>query len=173
MMLKSLIIIVAVALVLWIVIAFNRFVTLRNRCINQWSQIDIQIKKRHELVPKLVDTVRRYAAHERETLERVTRLRSESMAAASPAGAAKVEERLDGAVRSLIGVAEAYPDLKADELFLTLQRDLTKLEDDIRFARQFYNDTVMRYNTLLGVFPNVVLARATGFKEREFFEAGH
>jgi LemA protein len=172
-MLQSILIVLAIALALWIVILFNRFVMLRNRCVNQWSQIDIQIKKRHELVPKLVDTVRRYAVHERETLERVTRLRSESMAAASPAGAARAEERLDGAVRSLIGVAEAYPDLKADAVFLQLQRDLTRLEDDIRFARQLYNDTVMRYNTLIAVFPNALLARATGFGEREFFEAGH
>lgn len=157
---------------LWIVIAYNRFVAMRNRCANQWSQIDIQISKRHELVPRLVETVRRYAAHERGLLERVTRLRAESIAARTPSGAAAAEDHLDEAVRALFGVAEAYPDLRADRVFLELQRDLTRLEDDIRFARQFYNDTVMRYNTLVTVFPNVLLARAAGFGEREFFEAG-
>lgn len=168
-MLQSILIALAVAAALWAVIAYNRFVTLRNRCANGWSQIDIQIAKRHELVPKLVATVGRYATHERETLERVTRLRSEATAATSPAGAARAEERLGGAIRTVIGVAEAYPDLKADAVFLELQRDLARLEEDIRFARQFYNDTVMRYNTLIGVFPNVLLARAAGFSEREFF----
>ncbi|MDD3643882.1 MAG: LemA family protein [Candidatus Krumholzibacteria bacterium] len=157
---------------LWALISYNRFVTMRNRCVNGWSQIDIQIMKRHELVPKLVETVSGYAAHEREVFERAARLRSESMAATSPAAAASAEERLEGSIRALIGVAEAYPGLKADTVFLELQRDLTRLEDDIRFARQFYNDTVMRYNTLIGVFPNSLLARATGFSEREFFYAG-
>ena len=170
-MTQTMLIAAAAVLVLWIVIAYNRLVVMRNRCVNQWSQIDIQIRKRHDLVPKLVETVQRYAAHERETLERIARLRSESMAADSLPRAARAEERLDGAVRALIGVAEAYPGLKADGVFLALQRDLTQIEDDIRFARQFYNDTVMRYNTLIGVFPNVLIARAAGFAEREFFDA--
>jgi LemA protein len=172
MMAQTALIAVAILAALWVAIAFNKFVAMRNRCMNGWSQIDIQIMKRRELVPRLVQTVRRYAAHEREVLERVTELRSESMAAASPAGTARAEDRLGGAIRTLIGVAEAYPDLKADTVFLELQRDLARLEDEIRFARQFYNDTVMRYNTLIGVFPNRLLARVTGFAEREFFDAG-
>lgn len=170
-MLQAMMIAAAVLAALWAAVAYNRFVTMRNRCVNGWSQVDIQIMKRHELVPKLVETVHRYAAHERELLERVTALRAESMAAASPAGTARAEDRLEGAIRALVGVAEAYPDLEADTVFLGLQRDLARLEDDIRFARQFYNDTVMRYNTLIGVFPNLLLARATGFTEREFFDA--
>jgi LemA protein len=156
----------------WAVITFNRFVMLRNRCANGWSQIDVQIAKRHELVPKLVETVRRYTAHERGTLERITGLRAEAMAAKAPAETARAEDRLEGSLRTLIGVAEAYPDLKADRGFLELQQGLARLEDDIRFARQFYNDTVMRYNTLIGIFPNMLLARPAGFREYEFFDAG-
>jgi LemA protein len=154
---------------IWIIITYNRFVTLRNRCANALSQIDIQIEKRHELVPKLVDTVRSYASHERETLEKVTAARTAAVGAGSNREKASAEDGLDSAVKSLFAVAESYPELKADTLFLELHRDLTELEDDIRFSRQFYNDTVMIHNTTISTFPNNLVARLTGAGEMDYF----
>ena len=153
----------------WIVLTYNRFVTLRNRCVNALSQIDIQIQKRHELVPRLVDTVRSYAAHEQETLEKVTTARAAAIAAGSNREKAEAEETLDVSLKSLFAVAEAYPSLKAHTLFLELHHDLTKLEDDIRFSRQFYNDTVMIHNTAISTFPNNLVARFAGAGEMEYF----
>lgn len=154
---------------IWIILTYNRFVTLRNRCINSLSQIDIQIQKRHELVPKLVDVVKSYASHEQETLEKVTAARTEATGAGSNREKARAEDGLDYAVRSLFAVAEAYPSLKADTLFLELHRDLTKLEDDIRFSRQFYNDTVMKHNTAVSTFPANLVARFAGAGQMEYF----
>ena len=144
---------------IWIILTYNRFVTLRNRSANALSQIDIQIQKRHELVPKLVDTVRSYASHEQETLEKVTTARAAAVGAGSNREKASAEDGLDATLKSLFAVAEAYPTLKADTLFLELQGELTKLEDDIRFSRQFYNDTVMIHNTAISTFPNNLVAR--------------
>ena len=154
---------------IWIILTYNRFVTLRNRCVNSLSQIDIQIQKRHELVPKLVDTVKSYASHEQETLEKVTAARTEAVGAGSNREKARAEDGLDAAVKTLFAVAEAYPSLKADTLFLELHRDLTKLEDDIRFSRQFHNDTVMRHNTAISTFPANLVARFAGAGEMEYF----
>jgi LemA protein len=159
----------AAAVGIWIILTYNRFVTLRNRCINAYSQIDIQIKKRHELIPRLVDTVSGYALHERETLEKVTAARAAAAGAGSTREKASAEEGLESAVKSLFAVAEAYPDLKADTIFLKLQRDLTRLEDDIRFSRQFYNDTVMIHNTAISTFPANLVARFTGAGAMEYF----
>jgi LemA protein len=163
------IIILAGGLGIWIILTYNRFVTLRNRCVNSLSQIDIQIQKRHELVPKLVDTVKSYASHEQETLEKVTAARAEAVGAGSTREKAGAEDGLDSAVRSLFALAEAYPSLKADTLYLELHRDLTKLEDDIRFSRQFHNDTVMRHNTAISTFPANLVARFAGAGEMEYF----
>jgi LemA protein len=154
---------------IWIILTYNRFVTLRNRCVNALSQIDIQIEKRHALVPRLVDTVKGYAAHERETLEKVTEARTKAVEATSYSEKASAEEGLDSAVRTVFAVAEAYPRLRADSLFLELQRGLTQLEDDIRFSRQFYNDSVMIHNTTISTFPNNLVARLTGAGELEYF----
>jgi len=153
----------------WIIVTYNRFVTLRNRCENAFSQIDIQIEKRHALVPRLVDTVEGYASHERATLEKVTEARTAAVNASTYREKASAEDGLDSAVRALFAVAEAYPVLKADTLFLELQRELTQLEDDIRFSRQFYNDTVMIHNTKISTFPNNVVARLVGAGEFEYF----
>ena len=165
--------IIAVALAasagIWIILTYNRFVTLRNRCVNAYSQIDIQLKKRHELVPRLVDTVRGYASHERETLEKVTASRAAAEKAGPAGEKASAEDSLESAVKSLFAVAEAYPDLKADALFLELQRKITKLEDDIRFSRQFYNDSVMIHNTAISTFPANLVARLAGAGEMEYF----
>jgi LemA protein len=154
---------------IWIILTYNRFVTLRNRCANALSQIDIQIEKRHELVPRLVETVRSYAAHERETLDRVTSARAEAVGAKSNRSRASAEEGLGSSLKTLFAVSEAYPDLRADTLFLELQRDLTQLEEDIRFSRQFYNDTVMIHNTTISTFPNSLVAKLTGAGEMEYF----
>ena len=154
---------------IWIILTYNKFVTLRNRCVNSRSQIDIQIQKRHELVPKLVDTVKSYASHEQDTLERVTAARTAAVGAGSNREKASAEDTLDTAVKTLFAVAEAYPALKADTLFLELHRDLTKLEDDIRFSRQFYNDTVMIHNTAISTFPSNLVARFAGAGEMEHF----
>lgn len=166
---KIIVIALAVGAGIWIILTYNRFVTLRNRCVNALSQIDIQIQKRHELVPRLVDTVRSYATHEQETLEKVTAARAAAVGAGSNREKAVAEDGLDTSLKSLFAVAEAYPSLRADTLFLELQRDLTKLEDDIRFSRQFYNDTVMIHNTAISTFPNTLVARFAGAGEMEYF----
>jgi LemA protein len=159
----------AVALVLWIVVVFNRFVILRNRCRNQWAQIDILLERRHELIPKLVDAVGGYAAHERGLLERLTAARGAAASAGGVLERGAAELLLEGVLGRIFAVVENYPDLKANESFLALHRELIESEEKIRFARQFYNDTVMRYNTALSVFPNLVPARIFGFREEEFF----
>ncbi len=167
--LNIVIIVLAGGIGIWIILTYNRFVTLRNRCVNSLSQIDIQIQKRHELVPRLVDTVGSYASHEQETLEKVTAARTAAVGAGSNREKAGAEDKLDAAVKTLFAVAEAYPSLKADTLFLELHRDLTKLEDDIRFSRQFYNDTVMIHNTAISTFPANLVARFAGAGEMEYF----
>ena len=154
---------------IWIILTYNRFVTLRNRCANALSQIDIQIEKRHKLVPRLVETVRSYAEHERDTLDKVTAARAAAVDAKSNRSKASAEEGLGSSIKTLFAVSEAYPDLRADTLFLELQRDLTQLEEDIRFSRQFYNDTVMIHNTTISTFPNSLVARLTGAGEMEYF----
>lgn len=154
---------------IWIILTYNRFVTLRNRCANALSQIDIQIQKRHELVPKLVDSVRSYASHEQETLENVTAARAAAVGAGSNREKAAAEKDLDASLKSLFAISEAYPALRADTLFLELQGELTKLEDDIRFSRQFYNDTVMIHNTAICTFPNNIVAKLAGAGEMEHF----
>ena len=166
---KIIVIALTVGAGIWIILTYNRFVTLRNRCVNALSQIDIQIQKRHELVPRLVDTVRSYASHEQETLEKVTAARASAVGAGSSREKAIAEDGLDASLKSLFAVAEAYPSLRADTLFLELHRDLTKIEDDIRFSRQFYNDSVMIHNTAISTFPNTLVARFAGAGEMEHF----
>ncbi len=161
---------VVVLLVLYVVLTYNGLVRLRNRVEAAWAQIDVQLKRRYDLIPNLVETVKGYASHERQTLEAVTAARTASMNAQGPAQQAQAENMLSGALKSLFAVAEAYPELKANQNFLQLQEELTGTEGRISYARQFYNDTVQRLNTKIQSFPANVLAGMFGFKEREYFE---
>jgi LemA protein len=161
---------VVVLLVLYGVLTYNGLVRLRNRVEAAWAQIDVQLKRRYDLIPNLVETVKGYASHERQTLEAVTAARTASMNAQGPAQQAQAENMLSGALKSLFAVAEAYPELKANQNFLQLQEELTGTEGRISYARQFYNDTVQRLNTKIQSFPANVLAGMFGFKEREYFE---
>jgi LemA protein len=150
---------------------YNGLVRSRVRCREAWSGIDVQLKRRASLIPNLVETVKGYAAHEREVLENVTRARSMLEQAGGAAQAAKADNMLTGALRSLFAVAENYPQLKANENFLALQRELSDVEEKIAFARQFYNRNVMDFNTRIEVFPNVFIANMFNFALFEFFEA--
>jgi LemA protein len=159
-----------VVILAWIAGAYNGLVRLRNTVENAWAQIDVQLKRRHDLIPNLVETVKGYAAHERETFEKVTQARNMAVNATSVADKAQAENVLTGALKSLFAVAEAYPDLKANSEFMRLQEELTSTENKVAFARQFYNDSVMTYNTRIEVFPTNFIANMFSFGRREFFE---
>ncbi len=161
--------IVVVVLVAGILV-FNRLVALRTRVENGWAQIDVQLRRRYDLIPNLVETVQGYAAHERDLFEQVTRARTEAIDASAVPDQATAENQITRGIRQLFAVAEAYPDLKANQNFLALQEELTGTESKIAYARQFYNDQVMRLNTLIGSFPSNLLAGAFGFRPREFFD---
>jgi len=156
--------------VLWFVLTYNRLIGWRNKVKNSWSQIDVQLKRRYDLIPNLVETVKGYAKHEKEVLENVTKARTACMSASGPAEAAKAENFLSQTLKSLFAVVENYPDLKANQNFLALQEELTSTENKVSYARQFYNDTVMRYNTTIQKVPTNIIAGMFGFKEQEFFE---
>jgi len=171
----AIIVIVAVIVlaVLGFVWAYNGVVRLRNRVDSAWSHIGVQLQRRHDLIPNLVETVKGYAAHERQTLEAVVQARNTAGQAqqSGPAQQAQAENVLTGALRQLFAVAEAYPDLKANQNFLNLQEELTSSEDRISYARQFYNDQVQAYDTKIQTFPTNTLAGIFHFQRREFFEA--
>jgi LemA protein len=150
---------------------YNGLVRSRIRCREAWSGIDVQLKRRSSLVPNLVETVKGYAAHEREVLENVTRARARLDQAGTPGQAAQADNALTATLKTLFAVAENYPQLKANENFLQLQRDLSDVEEKIAFARQFYNRNVMDFNTRIQVFPNVLIANTFNFTAFEFFEA--
>jgi LemA protein len=158
-------------LILWLILGYNGLVSRRNRVDGSWSQIDVQLKRRHDLIPNLVETVKGYAAHERGTLEAVTEARANAINAQGPAQQAQAENALTGALKSLFAVSEAYPDLKANQNFLNLQEELTSSEDRIAYARQFYNDSVVSYNTKIQQFPTVFIANVFKFERRELFDA--
>lgn len=160
-----------VALGLFLVLGYNRLVRLRNEVGTGWANIDVQLQRRADLIPNLVETVRAYAAHERGVFEEVTRARSALQQAGTPGSAAAANEGLTAALGRLFAVAEAYPELRASENFLQLQEDLTDTEDKISAARRYYNATVMRFNTAVQSIPWLLLARPFGFREREFFSA--
>ena len=149
---------------------YNRLVTLRTRVDNGWSQIDVQLRRRADLIPNLVETVKGYAAHERELFERITEARARSIGASGVSDQAAAENQVTAGIRQLLAVVENYPDLKANENFLALQEELVGTESKIAYARQFYNDQVMRLNTLVRSFPSSLVANAFGFEERPFFE---
>jgi LemA protein len=162
--------VVVVIIVLWAVGVFNGLVGRRNRVKESWAQIDVQLKRRYDLIPNLVETVKGYAKHESSTLENVIKARAAAMGAGSFQDRAQAENMLTGALKSLFAVAEAYPDLKANQNFLGLQEELSSTENKIGFARQHYNDVVRDYNTSTQVFPANVVAGAFGFREEPFFE---
>ena len=149
---------------------YNGLVQKRIRCREAWSQIDVQLKRRYDLIPNLVETVKGYAAHESETLERVIKARQGAIDATGVADQAQAENFLTGALRQIFALSESYPNLKANENFAQLQEELTSTENKIAFARQHYNDSTAVYNTACEKFPNNVLAGAFGFRKRDFFE---
>ncbi len=157
-------------LLLLVVVLYNRLVVLRNRVDNAWSQIDVQLRRRYDLIPNLVETVKGYAAHERETLEKVVAARQMAIDANSVAEQGQAENMLTSTLRSLFAVSEAYPDLKANQNFMMLQEELSGTESKIAYARQFYNDSVMSFNTAIQSFPANLLAGILGFSQREYFE---
>jgi LemA protein len=161
---------VLVVVVLWAIGVYNRLVTLRNRVDNTWAQIDVQLKRRYDLIPNLVETVKGYAKHERETFENVTKARAAAMGARTPGEVAQAEGMLAGALKSLFAVAEAYPDLKANQNFLQLQGELSTTENRISVSRDTYNETVREFNTRTQLFPANLLAGMFGFRAREFFK---
>ena len=156
---------------LWLMTSYNSLVALRQSLKNAWAQIDVQLKRRHDLIPNLVNTVKGYAAHEKETFERVITARARATSAASPGEAIKAEGELSSALARLLAVSEAYPELKANQNFIALQEELTSTENRIAYARQFYNDSVAKLNTQIQIFPTVVIAGMFGFKEEPFFGA--
>ncbi len=162
-------IIALVAIVL--VFTYNGLVKLRNRIEGAWAQIDVQLKRRYDLIPNLVETVKGYAGHERETLDAVVRARNAATAASGPHDQAEAENVVSATLRQVFALSEAYPDLKANQSFLQLQEEISGTEGRISYARQFYNDAVLRYNTKIQSFPAVVIANAMRFREREYFEA--
>jgi LemA protein len=167
-------IVVAIVVVLLVVsvLIYNSLVRRRNQVDNAWSQIDVQLKRRYDLIPNLVETVKGYAAHERGTLEAVTEARASAINAQGPADQASAENVLSGALKSLFAVSESYPDLKANQSFLALQQELSETEDRAAYARQYYNDAVLSYNNAIGTVPQSIFAAMFGFRGREYFQAG-
>jgi LemA protein len=157
-------------IVLFVIGIYNGLISARNVVRNAYSQIDVQLKRRYDLIPNLVETVKGYAAHEKETLERVIQARQQSIAASGVANQAAAENVLSGALRQLFALSESYPDLKANQNFRDLQEELVSTENKIGFARQHYNNVVENYNTKIQSFPAVVVAGLMGFKEEEYFE---
>src|SRR5512132_3752712 len=162
---------VVALLVIALVLFYNRLVRLRNRVENAWAQIDVQLKRRLDLIPNLVETVKGYAAHEKGTLDAVIQARNQGASASGPAEAAQADTAITGALRQVFALSESYPDLKANQNFLSLQEELSATEGRVSYARQFYNDAVLTYNTGIQKFPASVIASRMSFKPREYFEA--
>ena len=161
---------VIVVIMLWLIGIYNRFIVLRNRMQGSWAQVDVQLKKRYDLVPNLVETVKGYAKHEREVFQNVTEARSRAIGAGTVGDQAQAENLLTGALKSLFAVAEAYPELKANQNFLKLQEELAAIEDKIAYARQHFNDVVLAFNTLRQRFPEVMVANMFSFSSGDYFE---
>ena len=161
---------VVLLLVIIVIVTRNSMIGSRNRVDEAWSGIDVQLKRRHDLVPNLVETVKGYAEHEQQVFEKATKARAEAMAARGPSEAAAKEGQLSAALTDLRAVAENYPTLRATENFQQLSRELTEIEDEIQASRRIYNSNVQSFNTKIQVFPNSVVANASGFEERPFFE---
>lgn len=170
-MFEYIIIVIVVILAGWLIAMFNRLVVLKNRAKEAWSDIDVQLKRRYDLIPNLVETVKGYAAHEKELLEKVTQARANAMNAQGVQGKAQAENMLSDTLKSLFAVSENYPDLKASANFLELQRELADTENKIQAARRFYNTNVRDLNIAVEVFPTNMFANMFGFKQMELFEA--
>src|SRR5438477_873107 len=162
--------VIIIAAVIIVVVMYNTLVQLRVRCDSAWSDIDVQLKRRHDLIPNLVETVKGYAAHEKGTFENIAKFRSQAMQATTPEDKAAAENQLTGALKSLFAVAENYPELKASEEFTQLQASLSQTEDSIQNARRYYNAVVRDLNTKIQSFPTNILAGMFGFQRRQFFE---
>ena len=168
------ILLAVVALVaIWLIFTYNGLVTLKNRVDEAWSDIDVQLKRRYDLIPNLVATVKGYASHEAGTFEKVTAARTAAMAATGPHDKAVAENMLTGALKSVFALSEAYPELKANENFMKLQDELSDTENKVQASRRFYNGNVRDFNTKLQVFPTNLIAGMLGFVKREFFEIGN
>jgi len=155
----------------WLIMVYNGLIKLKNRTDEAWSDIDVQLKRRYDLIPNLINTVKGYAKHEKELFEKVTEARARAIGAKDPKEQAEAENMLSGTLKSLFAVAEAYPELKANQNFLELQRELTDTEDKIQASRRFFNGNVRDFNTKIQIFPNNLIAGMLGFKQYEFFEA--
>lgn len=164
-------IIIVVLILIYLGSTYNSFVVLRNRVKDQWAQIDVQLKRRFDLIPNLVETVKGYASHEKDTLEAVVKARNEYLSSDTPEGKIAANNDLNKVVTKLFALAENYPELKADTSFRELQTTLTETEDKISYARQFYNDVVMKYNNKVEVFPSNIVAGLFGFKTSAYFNA--
>lgn len=165
------ILIIVVLLVLWLISTYNGLVSLRNKVRDQWAQIDVLLKRRSDLIPNLVETVKGYAKHEEGTLEAVIAARNKMVAAPSKEAEMEASGELTGALNRLFALTEAYPDLKANQNFIDLQNNLKETEDKISYARQFYNDSVLNYQNKIEMFPTNLVAGMFGFKPEKFFEA--
>jgi LemA protein len=161
---------IIVVIVLWVIGVFNGLIKLKNRTDEAWSDIDVQLKRRHDLIPNLIETVKGYAAHEKSAFESVTNARSKAISAQGIEEKGKAENMLSGTLKTLFAVAEAYPDLKANTNFLELQRELSDTENKIQASRRFYNGNVRDLNIKIETFPSRIIAGMLGFKKREFFE---
>jgi LemA protein len=162
---------IVVLIILWAVVAYNGLVRLRNRVENAWAQIDVQLKRRLDLIPNLVETVKGYAAHEKTTLDAVIQARNQGASASGPAEAAQADNVITGALRQVFALSESYPDLKANQNFLALQEELSATEGRVAYARQFYNDSVLKYNTKIQQLPASIIAGVAHYGPREYFEA--
>lgn len=161
---------IVIILIISVIVMYNNLVERSVRVDNAWSQIDVQMKQRYDLIPNLVETVKAYASHEKSTLEEVTKWRAAAMEAKTPEELIQSNQKLSGAIANIFATAENYPDLKVNSNFLDLQSQLKELEEKIAFARQFYNDTVMKYNEYLQRFPSNIIANIFKYKERSYFE---
>ncbi len=161
---------VVAVVIIWLILLYNGLVQLKVRADSAWSDIDVQLKRRHDLIPNLVETVKGYAAHEKGTFENIAKYRSLAMQATAPADRAQAEGQLTNALKSLFAVAENYPQLRASEEFTSLQNSLQSIEGDIQNARRYYNAVVRDYNTKVQSFPTNMLAASMGFQQRQFFE---
>lgn len=164
------VILVIIILVAWIIKTYNNLVQLRNKVKDQWSQVDVQLKKRFDLIPNIVETVKGYAKHEKDTLKAVIEARNVALGAKTPGDEMNADNQLSGALNKLLALSEAYPELKADSNFKNLQENLKDVEDKISFARQFYNDTVLTYNNKVEMVPSNIVASIFKFKKATFFE---
>lgn len=164
----GIVILIIILLVAWVIGTYNKLVQLRNKVKDQWSQVDIQLKKRFDLIPNIVETVKGYAKHEKETLNSVIEARNSALTAKTPNAEIDANNQLSGALTKLFALSEAYPELKADSNFRDLQENLKDIEDKIAYARQFYNDTVLKYKNAIETFPTVLIAGMLGFKQEQF-----